>query len=310
MTQNEKQWIEISLEVDQELAEAVASALGEILPGGVVLERASLDVFPDQLNQLVGPVRVFGYLPVDGLLEERKNQINRALYFLGRISPLPAANYRPIQNKDWTEAWKVHYQPIPLGSELIIVPSWLKNPDPDRQAVLMDPGMAFGSGTHPSTQLCLILIEEYLDENRVRHMLDLGTGSGILAIAAVKLGVPFVLGVDIDQKAVEIAKKNSDLNQTSARTRFSVGSVQSFLAGEIQPEKAELVAANMIAPYLEKLVSEGLVELVISGGSLVLSGILESQVSPLMHQLLDYELKIEVRRQLGEWVALRLTKPY
>jgi ribosomal protein L11 methyltransferase len=309
MTQNQKQWVEISLEVDQELAEAVASALGEILPGGVVLERASLDVFPDQLDQLVGPVRVFGYLPLDTLLEERKNQINRALYFLGRISPLPAANYRPIQNKDWTEAWKVHYQPIPLGSELIIVPSWLKNPDPDRQAVLMDPGMAFGSGTHPSTQLCLILIEEYLNENRVRHMLDLGTGSGILAIAAVKLGVPFVLGVDIDQKAVEIAQKNSDLNQTGSRTRFSVGSVKSFLDGEIQPGKAELVAVNMIAPYLEKLVSEGLVELVKSGGSMVLSGILESQVSPLIHQLLDYEMKIEVRRQLGEWVALRLTKP-
>ena len=310
MTQNEKQWIEISLEVDQEPAEAVASALGEILPGGVVLERASLDVFPDQLDQLVGPVRVYGYLPVDDLLEERKNKINHALYFLGRISPLPAANYRPIQNKDWTEAWKVHYQPIPLGSKLIIVPSWLKNPDPDRQAVLMDPGMAFGSGTHQSTQLCLILIEEYLEENQVRSMLDIGTGSGILAIAAVKLGLNFVMGVDIDPKAVEIAQKNSSLNQTSDRTRFSVGSVPSFQSGEIQTEKVELVAVNMIAPYLEKLIGEGLVELVKPGGSLVLSGMLETQVSPLIHQLLDHQLKIEVRRQLGEWVALRLTKPH
>lgn len=310
MTQNEKQWIEVSLEVDQEPAEAVASALGEILPGGVVLERASLDFFPDQLDQLVGPVRVYGYLPVDELLEERKNKINRALYFLGRISPLPAANYRPIQNKDWTEAWKVHYQPIPLGSKLIIVPSWLKNPDPDRQAVLMDPGMAFGSGTHQSTQLCLILIEEYLEENQVRSMLDIGTGSGILAIAAVKLGLNFVMGVDIDPKAVEIAQKNSSLNQTSDRTWFSVGSVPSFQSGEIQTEKVELVAVNMIAPYLEKLIGEGLVELVKPGGSLVLSGMLETQVSPLIHQLLDHQLKIEVRRQLGEWVALRLTKPH
>jgi len=307
MTQNEKKWIEISLEVDQELAEAVAATLGDILPGGVVLERASLDVFPDQLDQVVGPVRVLGYLPVDGLLEERKNQIDRALYFLGRISPLPEAHFRAIENQDWTEAWKVHYQPIPLGSALIIVPSWLENPNPNRQAVLMDPGMAFGSGTHPSTQLCLILMEEYLKENPVREMLDIGTGSGILAIAAAKLGVRSVIGVDIDQKAVEIAQKNSDLNHTQNRTSFAVGSVGSFLTGEIQPEKAELVVANMIAPYLEELIGEGLVQLVKPGGSLVLSGILEAQVSPLIHQLLDREMKIEVRRQLGEWVALRLS---
>jgi ribosomal protein L11 methyltransferase len=307
MTQNKKKWIEISLEVDQELAEAVAATLGDILPGGVVLERASLDVFPDQLDQLVGPVRVYGYLPVDGLLEERKNHIDRALYFLGRISPLPAANFRAIDDQDWTEAWKVHYRPIPLGSKLIIVPSWLENPNPNRQAVLMDPGMAFGSGTHPSTQLSLILIEEYLSEKPVREMLDIGTGSGILAIAAAKLGVESVIGVDIDHKAVEIAQKNSDMNHTQDRTRFAVGSVASFLSGEIQPGKANLVVVNMIAPYLEELVGEGLVKLVKPGGSIVLSGVLEAQVSSLIHQLLERELKIEVRRQLGEWVALRLS---
>ena len=301
---HEEHWIEVSLLVNQELVEAVASALSEIIPGGVVLERIIDGVFPHELDLEVGPVRVYGYLPVDNNLEERRDKVMRALFYLGRISPIPDPVFSTLKGKDWATAWQKHYRPIPLGPRLIVVPSWLENPAPERIPIFMDPGMAFGSGTHPSTQLALILLEKCLAENPSSEMIDIGCGSGILSIAAVKLGVFSVLGVDTDPDAVRIARTNAEINRVDDQTNFAQGSVPELLRNDFQLSQASLITVNIIVPILEKLFEEGLRETITPGGNIVFSGILEDQLASMLDLLTDQGIKLRNQCQQGEWIAL------
>jgi ribosomal protein L11 methyltransferase len=303
-----KKWVEVSILVDQELAEAVAGILSEIIPGGIVQERVFDGVFPKDIQQEIGPVRVYGYLPMDNHLDYHRERVRRALYYLGKIKPLPEPIFSYLEEKDWTKAWQERYQPIPLGSKLIIVPSWLKNPAPDRISISMDPAMAFGSGTHPTTQLSLILLEEVLSNTPVKSMLDIGCGTGILSIAAAKLGITQVIGVDIDSDAIKISKVNAKENQVEDRTDFYQGSIDLILEGHYKLSKAPLVIVNIITRILTKLLENGLVELLEPDGFLVLSGILDEQLSDFKKILKKYSLDVRSQRQQGEWIALLCTR--
>jgi ribosomal protein L11 methyltransferase len=298
------QWIEVSILVCQELAEPVASAFSEIIPGGVAFERVLEPVFPEQLDLEVGPIRVLGYLPADETLEERKQQIKRAVYFLGRISSLPEPIFTKIEEQDWATAWQKQYRPIPLGPKLIVVPSWLDNPTPERTPIFMDPGMAFGSGTHPSTQLALLLLDKCLRESPSQEMIDIGCGSGILSIAAVKVGVTCVLGMDTDPAAVKIATSNAEKNQVGDQTIFVQGSVKELLQDHFPISRAPLVVANIIFPVLKQLLEEGLVKAITSGGNLVLSGVLEDQLPTLLELLRVFGIIVKDHQQQGEWIAI------
>ena len=249
-------------------------------------------------------MRVYGYLPVDKSLEERREKIRLAIQTLESFSSLLDLIFTPIQEQDWTTAWQKKYQPIPLGASLIVVPSWLKNPSPERIPVFIDPGMAFGSGTHPTTQLSLTLIEECLIELPSPQMIDVGCGSGILSIAAAKLGLSAVLGLDIDPAAIRISKENAEYNQVSTQTKFIKGSVKDFREKDIQPSQASLVVANIIAPVLGRLFEEGLEKIVTPGGNLILSGILENQSPGLLALFDEYGILLKEKRQRGEWISL------
>jgi ribosomal protein L11 methyltransferase len=297
-------WEEVSILVDQEFAEAVAGALSGIIPGGIVQERIYGSIFPEELHQEVGPVKVYGYLPIDNQLDQRRERIKQALYYLGRISSIPEPSFSQIEEKDWTKAWQERYQPIPLGSKLIVVPSWLKNPNLDRIAISIDPTMAFGSGTHPSTQLSLILLEEVITRAPVAEMIDIGCGTGILSIAAAKLGVNHVIGVDIDPEAIMISLANARDNQVHEKTSFFQGSIDEIHQGSFGITRAPLVVANIIAPILTRLFENDLIELLVPGGSLVLSGILEEQLQDFICNLDKYPLEIQSQQKQGEWVAL------
>ncbi|HOD04034.1 MAG TPA: 50S ribosomal protein L11 methyltransferase, partial [Anaerolineaceae bacterium] len=189
-------WLEISLVVNDELAEAVADVLGRFVSQGVVMERSVEFNDAEDEGTPYGPVRVSGYLPVDEQLEDVRQQLEQALWYLGRIQPLPEPSYRTIEDQDWMAAWKQHYRPIPVGQKLMILPAWLSLDTEDRIAVRIDPSMAFGTGTHPTTQLCMALLENRVGKNE--PVIDVGCGSGILSIAAVKLGAVRALAVDID----------------------------------------------------------------------------------------------------------------
>lgn len=310
-------WLEVSLTVDGELAEAVAEVLARFVPGGVVVESTAIFADPFDEGYPIGPLRVCGYIPVDAQLEETRQRIEEALYFLSRIQPLPEPEFKPVEEVNWAEAWKQHYRPIAIGKRLVIVPAWLESPDESRIPIRIDPGMAFGTGTHPTTQLCLELLETrflplhangeetgFLDAN----VIDIGCGSGILSIAALKLGARNAFGVDTDPEAVTAAKQNAADNNVAEQAEFAVGSVAEVLAGEFPVKQAPIVVANILAPIIMRLLDAGLGDLVAPDGVLFLSGILEEQLPNMEAALTKHGFSIRERRQIDDWVALSVNR--
>jgi len=310
MTNNEvdQDWNQFSLEVELHLAEQLLTLLGEILPGGVVLEKNYGDLFPHELDQYQGPARLYGYFPA-GMSQDIQERISHILVDSGQGVFLDRVEFSPLINQNWATAWQERYRPISVGENLAVVPTWLDNPYPNRIPIRMDPGMAFGSGTHPTTQLCLVLLEKSLKENNPGEMIDIGCGSGILSIGAVKLGVEKVLGVDIDPDAVRIAQDNAMTNGVSAAVSFREGSVKDLLDRETPSERASLVVANIIAPILTDLLNEGLAELVLPGGKIILSGILKEQLSGIINCLEGAGFVHPEQHQEGDWVGLIAEKP-
>jgi ribosomal protein L11 methyltransferase len=306
-------WLEVSLTVDGELAEAAAEVLARFAPDGVALEATRIDHNPDDEGGTIGPLlRVCAYLPVDERLEETRQRLEEALWYLGRIRPLPEPAYRPIQDTDWAESWKANYRPIPVGERLVIVPAWLEAPPGGRIPVRIDPGMAFGTGTHPTTRLCLELLETYVRPGQ--PVIDIGCGSGILSVAAIKLGASQAAAVDIDPQAIPAAAENAQANQVAAQITLGVGSVAEVQAGGLGIRQAPLVLANILAPIILRLLDQGLADLAAPGGVLVLSGILEAQLSgqdghpAVLPALERHGLRLLERRQIEDWVALVVGK--
>ena len=303
-------WLEVSLTVNGELAEAVADVLARSAPNGVTTEQAVDFVNDEDEGTPVGPVTVRAYLPADEHLEETRQKLDESLYYLGMIQALPAAVYTPIADQNWMEAWKERYHPIPIGRKLIIVPAWLESPEAARIPIKIDPGMAFGTGTHPSTQFCLELIEEYCEalpetERASENVIDVGCGSGILSIGALKLGMGGALGVDIDEASVRASRENADTNAI-APERFAIGlgSVTEILEGKFPVKQARLVLANILAPIIIRLFGMGLADLAAPDGGLILAGILAEQAESVRTCAEEHGLKFVEKRLMGDWVAL------
>lgn len=296
-------WLEVSLTVNGELAEAVADVLARFAPNGVTTEQAVDFVNDEDEGTPVGPVTVRAFLEADDKLEETRQKLEKSLYYLGMIQPLPAPVFTMIPDENWMEAWKVHYHPIAIGKRLIIVPAWLTSPDANRVPIKIDPGMAFGTGTHPTTQLCLELLESFVPTGR--KVIDVGCGSGILSIAALKLGASFALGVDIDEASVKASRENADANGIPM-DQFAIGrgSVPEVLSGKFGIRNAPLVLANILAPIIIRLFDMGLAKVASPGGALILSGILADQAAGVIASAETHGLKLEERHQLGDWVAL------
>jgi len=308
-------WLEVSLTVDGELAEAVADVLARFAPNGVVTEQGMKYVSTADRGTPAGPISVRAYLEIDEHTEETRQKLDEALYFLGMIRPVPTPIYKEIADQNWMEAWKQHYQPIPIGERLIIVPVWLDSPIPERIPIKIDPGMAFGTGTHPTTQLSLEMIEKCIETLkvsktfRVLNMIDIGCGSGILSIAALKLGAQAALGVDIDLDSVKNARENADKNGVGDEFILGQGSVTEVLDGKFPFKQAPLVVANILAPIIIRLFDGGLVDLVESDGKVILSGILDEQEGKVLEAAQAKGLVLKERKQMGDWVALSLSKP-
>jgi ribosomal protein L11 methyltransferase len=291
--------------VEGELAEAVAEVLSRFAPGGVAIEATAVVADAEDEGKAIGPWQVYAFLPIDERLEETRQRLDEALWYLGRIRSLPEAQYETFEEADWAEAWKAHYHPIPIGKKLLIVPSWEEASQEGRIGVRMDPGMAFGTGTHPSTQLCLELLEEFiLAHHGLDAMIDVGTGSGILAIAALKLGVSRALGVDTDPLAVRVASENALANDLADQLEVGEGSVKEVLAGKFALRQAPVVVANILAPVIVCLFEDGLGELVAPGGALILAGILAEQEEEVLAAALLHGFELARRRQVGDWVGV------
>ncbi len=309
---NAPRWLEVSLVVDGELAEAVADVLARFAPNGVVLESTAIR-FQDEEDegQPVGPIRVRAYLEMDAHIEKTRQKLEAALHYLNMIRPVPSPTYTPIVEQNWMEAWKQAYRPIPIGRRLLILPAWLEASDPVRQTIRIDPGMAFGTGTHPSTQLCLEWLEDWIEHNGPPDwVFDIGCGSGILAMAALRLGAGHALGVDTDPQAIENARHNAALNGFGPQLILEAGSVVEVRSGRWRRSTAPLVLVNILAPVILRLFEQGLADLVEPGGALILSGILEEQAEVVIQTAQAYGFEPIRWRQQGDWVGVLAQRPH
>jgi ribosomal protein L11 methyltransferase len=301
-------WLEVSLTVDGELAESVADVLARFAPNGVMTEQGVKFNDEEDEGTATGPITVRAYLEVNDQLEETRQKLEESLYYLGMIKPVPTPAYKQIADQNWMEAWKQHYKPILIGQRLLILPAWLESPEPKRIPIKIDPGMAFGTGTHPTTQLCLELMEVSTDHRPLTTVIDVGCGSGILSIAALKLGASKVLGVDIDIESVKNSRENADTNGVGEELLLGQGSVTEVLSGSFQFKSAPLVVANILGPILIRLFDTGLADLVEPNGEIILSGILDHQAESVIAAGEAKGLKRNDQRQIGDWVAISLKR--
>jgi ribosomal protein L11 methyltransferase len=321
-------WLEVSMTVNGELAESVADVLARFAPNGVMTEQGVKYNDAEDAGTPTGPITVRAYLEVNEEIEGTLHKLEEALFYLGMIQPLPAPVYQQIADQNWMEAWKQHYQPIRIGERLLILPAWMDSPELNRVAIKIDPGMAFGTGTHPTTQLCLELMELLLchperSEGSPRRggdsslplvaqndttVIDIGCGSGILSIAALKLGARNVLGVDIDPESIVNARANADKNGVGEELILGVGSVQEILAGMFPFASAPLIIANILAPVIVRLFDAGLAQLIEAGGEIILSGILQEQEKDVLRAAQANGLNLKRRAQSADWVALALLR--
>ena len=298
----EAKWLEVSLTVDGELAEAVAEVLDRYATGGVVVESNVKYRDAEDEGTPYGPVKVYAFLEADATLEEKRHKLEEALWYLNAIRELPQPVYREIADQNWMAAWKEHYRPIEIGKRLLILPAWMEQKDMTRVAVKIDPSMAFGTGTHPSTQLCLGLVEDYVQPGH--EVIDIGCGSGILSIAALKLGASRALAVDIDEESVKATLKAAEDNHVSGGIEAGKGSVTEILRGDFNVRRAPVVLANILAPILIRLFDAGMAETIAPGGVIVLAGILAEQGQSVRESAESKGLKFVEERHSGDWVAL------
>jgi len=204
---------------------------------------------------------------------------------------------RIVDGDDWIEIWKKHFRPLHIGEKIVVCPEWIKyEKQPDEQVVLLDSNMAFGTGEHETTSMCLKLLQEYITPQSV--CVDVGCGSGILGISAVKLGAKFAYLTDIDDIAVKSATHNSEINGVSDRIKV----VRSDLLGDAEIN-ADLVFANITAEILCRL-APSVTSHLKRGGTLVLSGIIESRLDMVLDAFSAQGLKLEKQLKEGEWFAL------
>jgi ribosomal protein L11 methyltransferase len=284
------EWLEVSVEVDGETAEAVAEVLSRYVRDGVVIEGG-----PNGWQE--GPVVVRCYLPADDDLWNRKKRIREGLWHLGQIRPIPDPSFRPVAEQDWAEAWKERLEVLRVGERLVIRPSWLDyDARPGDVVIRLDPGMAFGTGLHPTTQLCLGALEAFVQPGV--EVLDLGTGSGILAVASAKLGAEHVLALDSDRQAVKVARANVSDNDVAERVTVRHGSLADVSG------MYDLVVVNILARVIVEMLEEGLAERLRPDGVLVTAGIILDKAAEVVAAFERSSLKLLDQRQRGDWISL------
>jgi ribosomal protein L11 methyltransferase len=296
-------WIEVSMEVDGEAAEAVAEILQRYGHQGVAIEQGGffIDTWEDEVPP-ADKLIVRAYLPEDDQASVQKQQLEEALWHLGQLYPMPTPQYRLVDEEDWAEAWKANYHPLHLGRHIYIRPLWIDKPgDPGDVIIALDPGMAFGTGTHPSTQLVLEATEDLLENWPGAKVLDLGCGSGILSILAAKLGAAHILALDTDPIAVRATTDNAAANGVSDRINPQTGSLDSLLHAAT---RFDIALVNILAKVIIAMCEQGLGSVIRPGGIGVFGGIIEEQADEVETALRGTGLNPYKRRMSGDWVVI------
>jgi len=301
-------WLELACDIPADLADIFAEYLSELSGTGVCIENMEVDAF-SQSEIVFSPIKtVKAYFSEDGDIDAALREIELFLDRLAAQNPgfsPPKPIVSTVCSEDWSTSWKVNFKPLRVGRRLMIVPTWEEAPqNPDDIVLRLDPGMAFGTGGHETTRLCLELLEAIMDDMPTLpapSVLDLGTGSGILAMAAVRLGAGRVCAVDIDPQAIEVARENLAINALTGQVECSTTPLEK-LNGTF-----DVILANILAEELVRLAPQ-LIERLAAGGVLVLSGILAEKEELVRNGFSFKELEYRETRRDGEWVALLYKK--
>lgn len=293
------EWLELSVAADREAVDAVAEVLARYgYQGGVVIEEAQRPA-GDGLaleNDPSRPAILRTYLRRDAAAAESTGQIQVALSLLGQLRPIGPLQVRILREEDWGNAWKQYYPVLHVGERIVVVPAWRRfRARPEQVVLRLDPGMAFGTGLHPTTQLCLQALERRLRPGM--RVLDLGTGSGILAIAAARLQSGPVLALDNDPVAVEAARCNVRRNRLTGRVEV--------VEGTLQPGQGpfDLILANLLARALLEM-PPLLAAALSPQGLLIASGVLVEQAGEVAAAFAAAGLEVLEQPQQDDWVAL------
>jgi ribosomal protein L11 methyltransferase len=299
-------WLELAVETDLEAVETVSEIIGRVASGGTTLE-PSFELVDDGLGARVDPTRpaiVRGYVPAAGASEAEAAaaDVEVALSHLQAfgIRPIGELRTRLVHEADWADAWKAHFPVLRIGRRLVIRPTWRRHRRAADDVVLaLDPGMAFGTGLHPTTRLCLAALERLADDGQLAggRVLDVGCGSGILAIAALKLGAATALGIDTDPIAVDATRANARRNGLARRLHAVEGSLP------VGDPPSDVVLANLIAGVLVPL-APSLCDAVRAGGTIVASGIFVDREREVVKAFARSDLAVTTRIAEGDWVAL------
>jgi len=299
-------WLELAVEADVEAVEAVSEILGRAAPGGTSVEPA-FELVDEGLGARLDssrPAIVRAYLPArDRAAAERSAaEVAEALGHLQAfgLRPIGELRTRIVEEADWADAWKAYFPVMRVGRRLVIRPTWRRHRRAPEDVVLaLDPGMAFGTGLHPTTRLCLAGVETLADRGMLAdaRVLDVGCGSGILAIAALKLGAASALGLDTDPIAIEATIANARRNALVRRLRAREGSLPSGHG------PFDVVLANLIAGLLVPLAG-GLGAELRPGGVLLASGIFVDREADVRAAFEAAGLEVTGRTAEGDWVAL------
>lgn len=306
-------WTEIKINTRAEAIEAITEILYEFGAGGVAIEEPidyeamkADNLYWDYIDSAEVPQKqgssVSAYFSeaeqdLDTKLNEIKNKISGLSEFgipLGDIT----FEFNELDQVDWETSWKQYFKPVHITDRVVVKPHWEEyTASPKELIIHIDPGMAFGTGTHETTSMCIKAIEKQLEP--ADSILDIGTGSGILSIAAVLLGANAAVGVDLDPVAVEVAKENVALNGLSEKINIEHGDLVAAVNG-----KFEIVVANIIADAILVLLDSDVTAFVKSGGRFICSGIIEEKKDLVLEKLEQKGLIVEEINKDGEWVCI------
>ncbi|MDD3223847.1 MAG: 50S ribosomal protein L11 methyltransferase [Clostridium sp.] len=306
----EEEWIEVNIVTSSEAVEAVNGILYNTDVKGVSIEDAEdvefkkkhpgdWDYFDETLLHIKSGAVIKAYYKDDENFKEYieyiKNGVNN-LEKLGIDKGEGIVNYSKVNSSQWKDNWKKYYKPTKIASRIVVKPIWEKYEPKDFQLMVeLDPGMAFGTGTHETTRMCVQALERYVDEGKT--VFDIGTGSGILAISAAKLGAKDVLGVDLDPVAVDSARENLQYNDVH-NIKIEHGDLLDVVKG-----KADIVVANIIADVIVILTPD-VVNVIKKGGYFITSGILKERVDEVLSKLKECGFEVMEVNNQGEWMCV------
>ena len=296
--------VEFSVRTPSEFVEPLSQLFRRYGEHGVVVE-ADGGYNPDEgeTPRADAWVTLRTYVADDELLAERRGQFGVGVRLIAHVGPVGDLAERRIEESDWRDAYKRYLGVLEVGERILVVPSWEEPASAEgRKTIKLDPGLAFGTGHHPTTRMCLELVEKLLRPGA--SVLDLGCGSGILSIAAAKLGAGAVLGLDVGADAVRVASRN--LRDNAVERQVTV--VRGTLPAGIGDRRFDLVMANISARVVVDL-AEHMTEAIVPGGSAIISGVLDERRNEVVEALEACGLSIAEVREMDDWLALHAARP-